>query len=509
MNSPYGGAWTEALHDVPAAGHHLSPTMNLPRPLRRCLAPLLLGIAAASLVPAAPAAADDAVVRSICFPVTEPVTYIDDFGAPRGGHTHEGNDLIGQRLYHIVAPANGVIVQMTGPGATSGTGGYSLRMRDDQGWYYAFLHINNDTPGTDDGLATVDQAFAPGMAVGRRVWAGEWLAYMGDSGDAEATSPHLHFEMRTPAPSVWDSTAVSPYRSLQAAARCAAPRRTVGDRDGDGRADAGVIRETSTQALSWLFSQSGLGDRTDTIGSHGDVPVPADYDGDGRLDPAVWQPTSPGKLKMQVASSATPTTQLFGEPGDDPTVVGDYDGDGRADIAVYRPGRPSTWFIMLSSGGYRIEQWGEAADIAVPADYDGDGRTDIAVRRDDGVSTWFYIDGSRMGFKLVNFGQASDHVVSADYDGDGRADVSVVRNTGGILTWFIANSGGGVSVYQFGERATDREIPADYDGDGRVDLAVWRSGTPGYVYVLRSSGGVTVFAYGRAGDSPIAPNVVR
>ena len=482
--------------------------MDLRRPLRRILAPLVLGTLGATLVPATLAAADP-VVRAICFPVTEPVSYTDDFGAPRVGHAHEGNDLMGKRLYHIVAPANGVIVDLRGPGTGDGTSGYSLRMRDDQGWYFAFLHINNDTPGTDDGKASFNQAFAPGMAVGRRVWAGEWLAYMGDSGNAEETAPHLHFEMRSPAANTWQAEAVSPYLSLQSAWRCAAPRRTIGDRDGDGRADPSVIRETSTQALTWYFALTGLGGRTDTVGARDDVPVPADYDGDGRLDPAVWRPTSPAKFVIQTASTSTPITQLFGEPGDDPSVVADYDGDGRADIAVYRPGRPSTWFIMLSAGGFRMTHWGEASDIAVPADYDGDGRTDIAVRRDDGTSTWFYIAGSRMGFRLVNFGQATDRVATADYDGDGQADVTVVRDIGGILTWFIARSAGGFSIYEFGERATDHAVPADYDGDGKVDVAVWRSGAPGAFYVLRSSGGVSVLLHGRAGDVPLAPHAVR
>jgi hypothetical protein len=382
-------------------------------------------------------------------------------------------------------------------------------MRDDQGWYYAFLHLNNDTPGTDDGLAPSSQVFAPGMAVGRRVWAGEWLAYMGDSGNAEETAPHLHFEMRMPSANLWQAVAVNPYLSLQSASRCAAPRRTIGDRDGDGLADLGVIRKGSMDALTWYFAQTGLGTRTDNVGKGDDVPVPADYDGDGRVDPAVWQPTSPAKFVIQSASTKTPTTQLFGEPGDDPTIVDDYDGDGRADIAVYRPGRPSTWFIMLSTGGFRITQWGEAGDLATPADYDGDGRTDIAVRRDDGTSTWFFIAGSRMGFRLVNFGQATDRVATADYDGDGSADLSVVRNTDGILTWYIARSRGGFSIYAFGERETDHEVPADYDGDGKVDLAVWRSGAPGTFYVLRSSGGVGVLPYGRAGDLPIQPHRIR
>ncbi len=69
-------------------------TMTLRSHLRLVLAPLLAGIVSIGVVPASPAAADDPIVRAICFPVTEPVSYIDDFGAPRTGHLHEGNDLI-------------------------------------------------------------------------------------------------------------------------------------------------------------------------------------------------------------------------------------------------------------------------------------------------------------------------------------------------------------------------------------------------------------------------------
>ena len=36
-----------------------------------------------------------AETRDITFPVIGNVSYSDDFGAPRTGHTHEGNDLLG------------------------------------------------------------------------------------------------------------------------------------------------------------------------------------------------------------------------------------------------------------------------------------------------------------------------------------------------------------------------------------------------------------------------------
>ena len=41
---------------------------------------------------------------------------------------------------------------------------------------------------------------------------GQFIAYMGDSGEAETTDPHLHFELHRP-----DDTFIDPYTSLRLA----------------------------------------------------------------------------------------------------------------------------------------------------------------------------------------------------------------------------------------------------------------------------------------------------
>ena len=148
--------------------------------------------------------------RHIVFPVQEAVSYSDTFGACREGCTrhHEGQDLIGRRLFHERAAVDGVVGYMKTD--ASGTGGNWLDIRDAQGWSYNYGHINNDTPGTDDGANPAQWRFAPGIVPGAHVRAGQFVAYMGDSGDAELTVPHLHFEIRRP-----DDSPINPWVSLR------------------------------------------------------------------------------------------------------------------------------------------------------------------------------------------------------------------------------------------------------------------------------------------------------
>src|SRR3954454_1569030 len=146
---------------------------------------------------------DEVVYHRITFPVMGSVRYSNDWGNARTGHVHQGNDLLGTKLQPELAAENGVVRWV------HTDGGNMLSLRGDSGWEYWYIHINNDTPGTDDGANPPEFMLAPDVHVGSRVVAGQFIAYMGDSGNAETTAPHLHFEMHRP-----DGTAVDPYWSL-------------------------------------------------------------------------------------------------------------------------------------------------------------------------------------------------------------------------------------------------------------------------------------------------------
>lgn len=157
-------------------------------------------------------AATGAAERNIVFPVAREIAFRDDFGDARGGGTrsHAGQDLMAPKMTPLVATTDGRIKWLRWSNA--GNAGNMLVLADEEGWEYWYIHINNDTPGTDDGVNRYDQAFADGIRDGQRVKAGEVIAWVGDSGNAENSGSHLHFEMHRP-----DGEAINPFNTLASA----------------------------------------------------------------------------------------------------------------------------------------------------------------------------------------------------------------------------------------------------------------------------------------------------
>jgi murein DD-endopeptidase MepM/ murein hydrolase activator NlpD len=172
---------------------------------------LILGLALSVTFPRY-SNAQTAIIRDIAFPIDgayKPFT--DNFGDPRGGgRTHEGTDILADKMTPLVSAVDGQVTFLTIPEAAWGN---AIYIQDDEGWEYAYLHINNDTPGTDDGNGGLSFAFAPTVTRGSRVVKGQHIAWVGDSGNAEWVGSHLHFEIRDPS-----GSPVNAYESLVAAA---------------------------------------------------------------------------------------------------------------------------------------------------------------------------------------------------------------------------------------------------------------------------------------------------
>lgn len=156
----------------------------------------------------APVFVNAEVVRSIEFPVNGPNNFFSDFGAPRGGGTrkHIGNDIIAAKMTPVVSAVNGTVNYVISPEAAWG---YEISIIDAEGYQYLYFHLNNDTPGTDDGRGGETNAYAANLDRGQSVTKGQLLGWVGDSGNAENTVSHLHFEIHDPA-----RQAIDPYPSL-------------------------------------------------------------------------------------------------------------------------------------------------------------------------------------------------------------------------------------------------------------------------------------------------------
>ena len=154
-------------------------------------------------------------ILSIVFPLAaDSVRFTSGFGDPRDGgkRSHKGQDLFCPRWTPILAAVNGTVDWIATARPKKGKG-YELLLRGDDGNLYFYAHLNNDDPGTLDNAAPPTYAYARGLKNGDRVAAGSIIGYVGDSGDAEQSGPHLHFEIHI---AKWGN-AIDPAPSLRRA----------------------------------------------------------------------------------------------------------------------------------------------------------------------------------------------------------------------------------------------------------------------------------------------------
>jgi murein DD-endopeptidase MepM/ murein hydrolase activator NlpD len=109
-------------------------------------------------------------------------TFFNDWGFPRsGGRSHAGTDLFAPRGTPVRAPASGLVEVANGA-----IGGKQFRLTTPAGVLFFGSHL-------DDFGAT------------GQVRAGDVIGYVGDTGNARGSRPHLHFEVHP------SGTAVNPF----------------------------------------------------------------------------------------------------------------------------------------------------------------------------------------------------------------------------------------------------------------------------------------------------------
>ncbi|KAA3639349.1 MAG: M23 family peptidase [Armatimonadetes bacterium] len=175
--------------------------------------------------------------------------YSDTFGACRGSGCSRGHHGVDIGTYMVkgvpvVAAADGYVRHVnwsSDPDNMNPDRCCTIALVHENGWETWYIHLNNDTPGTDDGRAW---GIAPGIVPGVEVRAGQLIGWVGDSGNAEGTIPHLHWEVHV------DGTVVNPTPHADAATRISAP--VPGIYEGAFWDDEGSVHEANIEIIADL-----------------------------------------------------------------------------------------------------------------------------------------------------------------------------------------------------------------------------------------------------------------
>jgi murein DD-endopeptidase MepM/ murein hydrolase activator NlpD len=138
--------------------------------------------------------------NSIIIPVQgiQPAQLKPTFNQARAGHVHHALDILAPRGTPVVAAVDGTIRKLF----VSAAGGITIYEFDrDASLVYYYAHLDR---------------YADNVREGMRVRQGDVIGYVGTTGNAPASTPHLHFAIGrlTAEKKWWQSEAIDPYPIL-------------------------------------------------------------------------------------------------------------------------------------------------------------------------------------------------------------------------------------------------------------------------------------------------------
>lgn len=351
--------------------------------------------------------------NEMIFPVIGNSSFSNDFTAPRSNGQHNATDIIAAKGQKIISAVDGNITFVPVPEPSYG---YMVRVVDRDGYQYDYIHINNDTPGTDDGRGGPMNAYAPDMKQGYPIKKGQLIGYIGDSGNAETTVSHLHFEVTSPG-----GTKFNAYDLLTRARKYSSPDQYA--------ALPGETLPFGESATNRLSIATG------------------DFDGDGTKEYVVGAGKGGGPQVRFFNLDGTVKNWGFfayasNYTGGVTVSAGDVDGDGKDELVTgTNPGSTTHVRAFRMSGEYlggffAYDGYYTGVNTAVD-DMDGDNIDEIITGTGPGSTTHvktFKLDGSYVGgfgfFAYPGYYVGADLAVG-DVDGDGQNEIITAPAQGG------------------------------------------------------------------------------
>lgn len=407
----------------------------------------LVLVAAVLAWPTPPAAAHP---KGLTFPVLGGGQFSNDFYAYRAlNGVHRATDIFAAKHTPIVAATDGVVEWAPHPEPTWGWG---VSVRDAEGFSYWYLHLNNDTPGSDDGRGGARFAYGPDIVEGAKVKRGQLIGYLGDSGNAETTPPHLHFEIIAPD----GAERINPYPYLMEATVLTALNPDYPPRPGELLPYGPRVQaQVSVATGRFRGGQAGLVTGTGA----GYAPHVRVLDPVGNRTLSGFYAYNPAQFTAGVDVAA-----------------GDIDGDG-VDEIITGTVRGAPHVRVLRQDGqevgsfYAYDRHFAGGVHVAAADTDGDGRAEVITGPGPGgppLIKRFAANGRELGH-FYAYGQqllSGVDVAGGDVLGDGRAEVVTVPGPGGsahlrVFTGQGVPLGNGFNAY---------EAYTGYTGGARVSV---------------------------------------